>query len=129
MPEDGPVPAGSAVDVYRTDLRIGLKNIFRNAIAALGVSPRPRRLAADVLVELEPTGEEIVRIRVRDSSQARLEAAAAAGVEHGLGIVHTALLRYDGSLEVLPGGDGYAKAVVVRLFRCQAWPRTLGEAA
>jgi signal transduction histidine kinase len=125
----GPVPEGVAVDVYRTDLRIVLKNIFRNAIAALGESPRPRRLATDVLVELEPTGEEIVRIRVRDSSQARLEPAAAAGVEHGLGIVHTALLRYDGSLEVLPGGDGYAKAVVVRLFRCQARARTVGEAA
>jgi signal transduction histidine kinase len=124
-----PVPDGVAVDVYRTDLRIVLKNIFRNAIAALGESPRPRRLAADVLVELEPTGEEVVRIRVRDSSRARLDPSAAAGVEHGLGIVHTALLRYDGSLEVLADGEVYAKAVVVRLFRSQAGARKVGEAA
>ena len=97
-------------------------------------SPHPRRLAVDVLVDLEPTGEEVVRIRVRDSSTQPIEAeastAAPTGVEHGLGIVRTALLRYDGSLEIAPGGDGYAKAVVVRLFRSQAThPEPLGEAA
>jgi signal transduction histidine kinase len=130
----GPVPHGVVVDVYGTDLRIVLKNIFRNAIAALGGSPRPRRLAVDVLVALEPTGEEVVRIRVRDTSGGRIQAAAAtataADVEHGLGIVRTALLRYDGSLEIGAGGDGYAKAVVVRLFRSQSVPdETMGEAA
>lgn len=130
----GPVPRGVAVDVYGTDLRIVLKNIFRNAIAALGRSPRPRRLAVDVLLALEPTGEEVVRIRVRDSSGSRIQAAAATGatadVEHGLGIVRTALLRYDGSLEIGAGGDGYAKAVVVRLFRSQSvHDETVGEAA
>jgi signal transduction histidine kinase len=130
----GPVPEGVAVDVYRTDLRIVLKNILRNAISALAESPHPRRLAVDVLVELEPTGEEVVRIRVRDSSTqpvaAEVSTAAPTGVEHGLGIVRTALLRYDGSLEIAPGTDGYAKAVVVRLFRSQAThPEPLGEAA
>jgi signal transduction histidine kinase len=130
----GPVPEDVAVDVYRTDLRIVLKNILRNAISALGESPHPRRLAMDVVLDLEPTGEEVVRIRVRDSSTQRLDAGdAAAGpasVEHGLGIVRTALLRYDGSLEIAPGGDGYAKAVVVRLFRSQAaHPAPVGEAA
>jgi signal transduction histidine kinase len=130
----GPVPEGVAVDVYRTDLRIVLKNILRNAISALAESPHPRRLAVDVLVDLEPTGEEVVRIRVRDSSTQPIEAeastAAPTGVEHGLGIVRAALHRYDGSLEIAPGGDGYAKAVVVRLFRSQAThPEPLGEAA
>jgi len=130
----GPVPVGVAVDVYGTDLRIVLKNIFRNAIAALGDSPRPRRLAVDVLVELEPTGQEVVRIRVRDSSRHGVEAMGAAtevaGVEHGLGIVRTALLRYDGSLQLGPGGDGYAKAVIVRLFRSLSGSDTkVGEAA
>ena len=129
----GPVPDGVAVDVYRTDLRIVLKNLLRNAISALGGSPRPRRLAVDVLVELEPTGEEVVRIRVRDSSTQRLDPsqpAELASVEHGLGIVRTALLRYDGSLELAPGGEGYAKAVVVRLFRSQGvHSETLGAAA
>jgi signal transduction histidine kinase len=121
-----------AVDVYRTDMRIVLKNIFRNAIAALAQTPPPRRLAVDVLVELEPTGEEVVRIRVRDSSHGHIELPddgnGANGVEHGLGIVHTALLRYDGSLEVVPADGGYAKAVVVRLFRSQG-PLPLGEGA
>jgi signal transduction histidine kinase len=130
----GPVPVGVAVDVYGTDLRIVLKNIFRNAIAALGDSPRPRRLAVDVLVELEPTGQEVVRIRVRDSSRHGIEAmesaAEAASVEHGLGIVRTALLRYDGSLQIEAGGDAYAKAVIVRLFRSLCGSDTrVGEAA
>jgi signal transduction histidine kinase len=131
----GPVPRGVAVDVYGTDLRIVLKNIFRNAIAALGDSPRPRWLAVDVLLALEPTGEEVVRIRVRDTSSRRVAApattrTATSEVEHGLGIVRTALLRYDGSLELADGGDGYAKAVVVRLFRSQSThDETLGEAA
>jgi signal transduction histidine kinase len=130
----GPVPQGVSVDVYRTDLRIVLKNILRNAIAALGESPRPRRLAVDVLVELEPTGEEVVRIRVRDSSTGTIElgevAAEPPGVEHGLGIVRTALERYDGSLEIADGGDGYSKAVIVRLFRSQTErDDNLGEAA
>jgi signal transduction histidine kinase len=129
----GPVPAGVAVDIYRTDLRIVLKNLLRNAIQALAATGRPRRLAMDVLVELEPTGEEVVRVRVRDSSEAQPLAekpAEAAGVAHGLGIVRTALMRYDGSLEVATGGEGYAKAMVVRLFRSQDELATgLGEAA
>ena len=130
----GPVPELVAVDVYATDLRIVLKNILRNAISALDGNPHPRRLAIDVLLELEATGEEVVRIRVRDSSTQRLEsldtAAELAGVEHGLGLVRTALLRYDGSLETTPGGDGYAKAVVVRLFRSQeSLADSMGEAA
>ena len=128
----GPVPDGVAVDIYRTDLRIVLKNIFRNAIAALADSPHPRRLAVDVLIDIEPTGEEVVRIRVRDSSRGHItEPTIGDGVdvEHGLGIVRTALLRYDGSLEVARGEDGYAKAVVVRLFRSQAGTSTRGEAA
>jgi C4-dicarboxylate-specific signal transduction histidine kinase len=110
------------VDVYRTDLRIVLKNLFRNAIAALADSARPRRLAVDVLLDLEPTGEEVVRIRVRDSGCSAPSTIAAGGVdvEHGLGIVRTALLRYDGALEVHSGEGGYTKAVIVRLFGSQS---------
>jgi signal transduction histidine kinase len=118
----GPIPDGIAVDVYRTDLRIVLKNLFRNAIAALADSARPRRLAVDVLLDLEPTGEEVVRIRVRDSGCSAPSTIAAGGVdvEHGLGIVRTALLRYDGALEVHSGEGGYTKAVIVRLFGSQS---------
>ena len=102
------------------------------AIAALATSPRPRRLAVDVVVDIEPTGEEVVRIRVRDSSRGRIADPAigdGVDVEHGLGIVRAALVRYDGSLEVVRGGDVYAKAVVVRLFRSQAGTGSMGEAA
>jgi hypothetical protein len=70
----------------------------------------------DVDVAVEATGEEIVRVRVRDSSP-QLPASPAAPSMRGLGLVNTVLERYDGSLAVEPGGDGYAKAVVVRLFR------------
>lgn len=56
------------MDVFGTDLRLILRNIIRNAIQALARTQAPRRLAVDVAVELEPTGEETVVFRVRDSS-------------------------------------------------------------
>jgi signal transduction histidine kinase len=117
----GPVPPGVEVDVFRTDLRIVLKNVVRNAIQAVAAAPAPRRLALDVQVEPEPTGEECVVFRVRDSSPSGLQAGTSKGndVEHGLGIVNTALRRYDGSLQVVPDSDGYAKAVLVRFFHSQ----------
>ena len=112
------------VDVFRTDLRIVLKNVVRNAIQAVASAPAPRRLALDVQVEPEPTGEEFVVFRIRDSSPGGLDAGAGKGndVEHGLGIVNTALRRYDGSLQVVPASDGYAKAVLVRFFHSQRSP-------
>jgi signal transduction histidine kinase len=117
----GPVPPGVEVDVFRTDLRIVLKNVVRNAIQAVAAAPAPRRLALDVQVEPEPTGEECVVFRLRDSSPSGPHAGDSKGndVEHGLGIVNTALRRYDGSLQVVPGSDGYAKAVLVRFFHSQ----------
>jgi hypothetical protein len=132
-----PVDEGFLRDVLvstRSEWASGKVELDDISVSALAESPHPRRLAVDVLVDLEPTGEEVVRIRVRDSSTQPIEAeastAAPTGVEHGLGIVRAALHRYDGSLEIAPGGDGYAKAVVVRLFRSQAThPEPLGEAA
>jgi signal transduction histidine kinase len=117
----GPVPPGVEVDVFRTDLRIVLKNVVRNAIQAVAAAPAPRRLALDVQVEPEPTGEEFVVFRVRDSSPSGLHAGDSKGsdMEHGLGIVNTALRRYDGSMQVVPESDGYAKAVLVRFFHSQ----------
>jgi signal transduction histidine kinase len=123
-----PVPEPVELDVYRADLGIVLKNVVRNAIQALDRSPPPRRLAVDLRVELEPTGEEVVRLRVQDSSEESVaQRAGAPTVEHGLGIVAAALQRYDGSLEVSRGDPGYAKAVVIRLFRSQRNDK--GEAA
>ncbi|HEX7597940.1 MAG TPA: hypothetical protein VF518_06975, partial [Polyangia bacterium] len=124
----GPVPEPVELDVYRADLGIVLKNVVRNAIQALDRSPSPRRLAVDMRVEMEPTGEEVVRLRVQDASEeAVAQNAGAHTVEHGLGIVAVALQRYDGSLEVARGDPGYAKAVVIRLFRSQRADK--GEAA
>ncbi|HZS37608.1 MAG TPA: hypothetical protein VFF06_12315 [Polyangia bacterium] len=115
----GALPPNLAVEVYRIDLIIILKNLVRNAVAAAERGPRPRRVALDVQVALEPTGEELVRVRVRDTSPERLtpEQIAAARLERGLGLVTAALGRYDGALEVEPGDAGFTQAVVVRLFR------------
>jgi signal transduction histidine kinase len=113
------VPDGIAVEVYRIDLIIILKNLLRNAVAAAGRGPAPRRVALDVAVEIEPTGEELVRVRVRDTSPEPLtpETIAEARLERGLGLVTAALERYQGALTVEPGAGGYTQAVVVKLFR------------
>jgi hypothetical protein len=112
----GAVADGVAVEMYRFDLVLVLKNVVRNAMTAAAAGPAPRRVLVDVAVALEATGEEIVRVRVRDTSPG-LPASPAALSTRGLGLVGTVLDRYDGSLAVEPAGDGYAKAVVVRLFR------------
>ena len=57
-------------------------------------------------------------MRVRDTNPTPLPATASA--TRGLGLVTTALARCDGSLAVEDGGPGWAKAVVVRLFRALA---------
>jgi signal transduction histidine kinase len=107
------------VEVFRVDLVLILKNIVRNAVLAVGRAPAPRRIALDVQLDLEPTGEEVVRLRVRDTSRESLTTQAIYDrrVDRGLGLVTAALTRYDGAIEVEPGGDGYEKAVVVRFFR------------
>lgn len=121
-----PVPANVGIDIFPADLRLILRNLVRNAMQALARSPAPRRLGFDVRVELEPTGEEFVVFRVCDSCPAELAATDASDVSRGLGIVDTALRRYDGSLQVLPASDGYAKIVVIRFFHSQ---RPLSQAA
>lgn len=64
-------------------------------------------------------------LRVADSSPA-LPPSPAALSTRGLGLVHTLVDRYDGSVAVEPAGGGYHKAVAVRLFRALA---TAAEAA
>jgi signal transduction histidine kinase len=114
----GEVVDGVTVEMYRLDLRLILRNLLRNAALAAARSPSPR-VALDVRVALEPTGEEIVRVRVRDTSPEpiALPLASRGHPNRGLGLVTTALDRYDGCLELEPGGDGFAKSVTVRLFR------------
>ncbi len=114
-----PPPPQIAVEIYRLDLALALKNVLRNAIVAAAAGPSPRRVAIDVTVAVEPTGEEIVRLRVRDSNPAPLPLPSPLGSGRGLALTTTALERYDGALVVEPAApdSGYAKHVVLRLFR------------
>jgi len=107
------------IEVFRVDLVLILKNVVRNAILAVERSEPPRRVAVDARVELEPTGEEIVFLRVRDTSSEELsrESIYDRRVDRGLGLVTAALTRYDGAIEVEPADEGYHKAVSVRFFR------------
>ncbi len=113
------VPEPVEVEVFHVDLLVVLKNIVRNAVLAVGEDAPPRRVGLDVRVDLEPTGEEVVRLRVRDSSATPLSEDALDGrrVERGLGLVATALARYDGAIEIEPPAGGWAKGVTVRFFR------------
>jgi hypothetical protein len=107
------------VEVFRVDLVLILKNVVRNAIMAVEKSDPPRRVAVDARVELEPTGEEIVYVRVRDTSSETIsrESIYDRRVDRGLGLVTAALTRYDGAIEVESAEGGFHKAVSVRFFR------------
>lgn len=120
---EAPDPA-PAIEVFRVDLVLVLKNVVRNAILAVGRSEAPRRVKLDVTMELEPTGEENVVIRVRDTSPDAIttEAIYERRVGSGLGLVTAALSRYDGAIVVEPLGErssepGWAKAIALRFFR------------
>ena len=125
-----------AVEVYRTDLLLVLKNLVRNAILAVGRSPAPRQVALDVELTLLPTGEEIVRLRVHDTSPEPLTTEQIyqsldphdPRIQHGLGLVTAALHLYNGAITVEPGRPGFRKAVVVQLFRALATPAADGDA-
>jgi signal transduction histidine kinase len=115
-----PPPQPLAVESYRQDLALVLRNVLRNAVVAAAAGPRPARVALDVDVALEPTGDEIVHLCVRDTNPAPVPSPAPLSEARGLALVRAALQRCDGSLAVAPGGDGFAKCVVVRLFRALA---------
>jgi signal transduction histidine kinase len=113
----GDVPPAVHVVVYRVDLVLVLKNLVRNAVRAAVRGPSPARVALDVQVALEATGEEVVRIRVQDTSPEPLPREVGARRDRGLGIVSEALDRYDGCLEVAAGEGPWQKSVSLRLFR------------
>ena len=114
--EDVKVPV--SVEVPRVDLLLILKNLFRNAVMAVGESPSPRKVAISTGLNLEPTGEESVRIRVFDSSQKKISITELGGANpgSGLALVMTAIKRYGGALDVEDAGDE-GKTVVIRFFR------------
>jgi len=113
----GEVPADVQVVVYRVDLELIVRNLRRNAVRAAARAPGPARVCVDVQLELEATGEEAVRVRVRDTSPEALPRDFGARRGRGLGIVAETLDRYDGCLEVLPGEGEWQKSVSLRLFR------------
>lgn len=115
---EAPAP-GPLVEVFRADLQLVLKNVVRNAILAVDRAPPPRRVRIFVSTELEATGEEMIVVRVFDTSPEMLdlEELRGRGVDRGLGLVMAALARYHGALDVEGGASGYTKAVVLRFFR------------
>jgi len=113
---DAPASA-IAVESYRFDLALVVRNVLRNAVVAAAKGPAPARVAVDVDVALEPTGDEVVRLRVRDTNPDAVPSPAELTEARGLALIRAALQRCDGSLSVEPAGDGFAKCVVVRLFR------------
>jgi C4-dicarboxylate-specific signal transduction histidine kinase len=108
------------IPIFRVDLVVVLRNLVRNAMLAAGSAPAPRAVHVDVRVELEPTGEEIVRLRIHDSDPTTLspEVLRERPIDRGLGLVSAAIARYDGALSTEPSDRGLGKAVVVRFFRC-----------
>ena len=123
------------VAVYQTDMLLVLRNLLRNALRVLSNSPPPRRLAVDVLSELLPTGEELVRLRVHDSALGAIPEDRLRGTAvqpqgpRGLDLVRMTVQVYGGSLAVESGLPGYRKCVVVRLFRLldDELPEVLGD--
>jgi signal transduction histidine kinase len=107
------------VSIPRVDLSIVVKNLVRNALVALGSSAEKKLLSLEVSLELEPTGEESVLLKIKDSAEKMPEAIDHAPAGRGLWIVQKTLQRYDGaiSIEAEPEGTTYHKAIVVRLFR------------
>jgi tetratricopeptide (TPR) repeat protein len=113
----GEIPPQVHVILYRVDLILLVKNLLRNAVRASARGPRPARVCLDVACALEATGEEAVRVRVRDTSPEPLPRELPARRDRGLGIISETLDRYDGSLEVSPGEGEFQKSVSLRLFR------------
>jgi signal transduction histidine kinase len=144
-PTAAPGPQPIAVEVYRVDLLLVLRNLLRNAILAVGRAGPPRRIGVALSLALLPTGEESVQVHVLDSSPEPLctaELYAHSGApgqraQRGLGLVIAALGLYNGSITVEridelaarpdlagPAGPiapaalgGFEKAVTVHLFR------------
>ncbi len=81
--------------------------------------PAPRHVCLDAVLELEPTGEETVRIRVHDSSSKELdpEVLFDRRVDRGLGLVAAAVHRYGGTIDVEGAEEPYEKRVVIAFFR------------
>ncbi len=109
------------VEIFRADLVLVLKNIVRNALLAMHRENVPGMLKMHVDVELEPTGDETIRIATLDTSPESPDSSILFDrrVDRGLGLVAAAIHRYGGAIEVEEQSEesAYRKAVVVSFFR------------
>ena len=118
-----PPPELIVVAIYRVDLLLVLKNLIRNAILAVGKSAPPHRIAVDVITELLPTGEELVKVRVHDTcpqslpTERMVDPSSGAAFQRGLDLVRMTLRLYGGSLSTEDGLPGFCKCVVAQMFR------------
>lgn len=115
-----------AVLVPRQAFEDILANLLRNALQS-----SLRHGAAEVTVgiavqsEVDPiTGIERIVFLIHDRSPQVLTTEMIRGryIEEGLGLAADLVSRYDGTLDVLPGHDGWAKAVAVKLPRVERPP-------
>jgi len=113
--------------VFAGDLDDVLANLLRNAYRAMAMlPPKERRIAVELDDDDDPiTGLEHVLIRVWDSAPGSLTESMIRGrsIGRGLGLVVDLVTRHDGSIGIVPapgpGGDGFTKAVEVRLLRAE----------
>ena len=108
-----------SIEVPRGDLLLILKNVLRNAVVAVDRNDSDKRVGMGVRLSLEPTGQEIVRLCIWDTSpdapsEAQLRGSRA---DSGLGLVMLAVRRYGGTLAVRDGAGLYCKEASIRFFR------------
>ncbi len=107
------------VEIPRGDLVLVLKNILRNAVMAVDRNEADRLVGMGMRCELEPTGQEMVRIYVWDSSPyvPSEELDRARTPDSGLGLVMLAVKRYGGTVEIKESKGPYRKEAIVCFFR------------
>ncbi len=112
----GEGPCG--VTVPRAALEDILSNLVRNALQSSLENDREARIGLDAEREVDAvTGLERVVFAVRDRAREQVTAEMLRGryIEEGLGLTADLVSRYDGTLDVVPGGEGWSKAVLVKL--------------
>ena len=113
------VEESAAVEVFRVDLALVLKNVVRNAILAAGRGEDPAAVLIRTSLDLEETGEETLHFEIHDTSPEALtlDAIRDGEIGRGLGLVRAAVDRYGGAIAVAEGAEGFAKAVVISFPR------------
>ena len=120
--------------ILPSDLDLVIRNLVRNATQASHSSDLDAELHIEVEEVCEETGEESLLIRVHDNCPQMLTREQIYGREatRGLGLVTTALNRYQGAVRCIPSSrEAMVKAMEVRLQRSLHEPddaaRTIGK--